>query len=97
MVRYETLLAALAVSAPTLWDAFATGNTPVDTALFRFLLAVPVCAVGLLLLRKVFEVYAVERPAVAAATQALDETRDVFARRREDSTRADAGATQREP
>jgi hypothetical protein len=84
MIRFETLLAALVVSTPTLWDAFATGNTPVDTALIRFLIAVPVCGVAFLLLRKVFTLYSVERPAVAAATQALDETREVYARRRED-------------
>jgi hypothetical protein len=90
MVRFETLLVALVVSAPTLWDAFTTGNTPVDTALLRFLLAVPVCALGLALLRKVFRAYSGPSAAVVAAEHALEETREVLARRRDDAARTEA-------
>jgi hypothetical protein len=85
MVRFDSLLAALVVSAPAFWDAFTTGNTSVDTALLRFLIAVPVCAIGLMLVRKVFEAYAPKAKAVEAAEQALEETRAVFERRREDA------------
>jgi hypothetical protein len=97
MVRFETLLAALAVSAPTLWGAFVSGNTSVDTALLRFLLAVPVCAVGFMLLRKVFTAYSGPTVAVVAAEQALDDTREVLARRREDAARADAAGVPSQP
>jgi hypothetical protein len=85
MIRFDVLLAALLVSAPTLWDAFTTGNTTVDTALIRFLIAVPVCAVALLLLRKVFDAYSGPSVAVQAAEQALEDTRAVYGRRRSDA------------
>ncbi|MDQ1676833.1 MAG: hypothetical protein QOC93_1977 [Actinomycetota bacterium] len=85
MIRLETLMAALAVSAPTLWGAFVVGDTTVDTALVRFLLAVPVCAVGLMLLRKVFQAYSGPSATVVAAEQALHDTRASFARRRADA------------
>jgi hypothetical protein len=88
MLRFETLLAALAVSAPTLWGAFVVGDTTVDTALMRFLIAVPVCAFGLFLLRKVFQAYSGPSVTVVAAEQALEATRAAFARRREDGTGA---------
>jgi hypothetical protein len=92
MVRFETLLAALVVSTPTLWGAFVVGDTTVDTALMRFLIAVPVCALGLLLLRKVFQAYAGPTATVAAAEQALEDTRASFARRREDGAGAELAA-----
>jgi hypothetical protein len=94
MVRFETLLAALAVSAPTLWGAFVTGNTSVDTALLRFLLAVPVCAVGFMLLRKVFSG---PTAAVVAAEKALDDTREILGRRRDDAGRTDAAVASGQP
>jgi hypothetical protein len=84
MIRFDVLVAALLLSTPTLWDAFTTGNTSVDTALLRFLIAVPVCAVAMMLLRKVFQAYAGPTPAVQAAEQALEDTRAVYGRRRED-------------
>ncbi|HEY0487214.1 MAG TPA: hypothetical protein VGD72_13295 [Mycobacteriales bacterium] len=85
MIRFDVLIAALLMSAPTLWDAFSTGNTPVDTALVRFLVAVPVCAVALALLRRVFRPHPGPSPAVRAAEQALEETRAVYGRRRQDA------------
>jgi hypothetical protein len=85
MIRFDVLMVALLVSAPSLWDAFSTGNTSVDTALLRFLIAVPVCAVALLLLRRVFEAYSGPTVAVRAAEQALEETRAVYGRRRADA------------
>jgi hypothetical protein len=92
MVRFETLLAALAVSGPTLWGAFVTGDTAVDVALVRFLIAVPVCGFGLFLLRKVFEAYSGPSSTVVAAEQALEETRASFARRRSDGPAAELAA-----
>jgi hypothetical protein len=58
MLRIEVLLAALLVSSPTLYEALVTGDTSVDTALIRFLLAIPVCGIGLLMVRKLFDAYA---------------------------------------
>jgi hypothetical protein len=92
MVRFETLLAALLITAPVLWDAFTTGNTSVDTALLRFLIAVPVCALALALLRRVFQAYAGPSQAVVAAEQALDETREILARRRDDGRHTETTA-----
>jgi hypothetical protein len=89
MIRFETLLAALVVSAPTLWGAFVVGDTTVDVALMRFLVAVPVCAFGLFLVRKVFQAYAGPSASVAAAEKALADTRASFARRRGDAAGAD--------
>jgi hypothetical protein len=85
MIRFDVLLAALLVTAPTWWDAFVTGRTSVDTGLIRFLIAVPVCALALGLIRKIFTQY--ERPArprspeVAAAVAALSQGEE---RRRSD-------------
>jgi hypothetical protein len=95
MLRFETLVAALLVSAPALWDAFTTGNTSVDTALIRFLIAVPVCGIGLLLIRKLFDAYTLQRPAMAAAEQALDETRAVLQSRRRGDAPVGPEATSR--
>ena len=93
MVRFETLLAALVVSAPTLWGAFVVGDTAVDTALMRFLIAVPVCGFGLFLVRKVFQAYAGPSQTVLAAEQALEETRASFARRTADAAGRDPSAS----
>jgi hypothetical protein len=42
---------ALVFSAPTLWQAFVTEHISVDTALVRFLIAIPVAAVLLAIVR----------------------------------------------
>jgi len=49
-VRPTTVLAAAAVSAPALWQAYE-GTLPVTTALLRFVIAVPVAALAFGLLR----------------------------------------------
>jgi hypothetical protein len=45
MFRASVLALALVFSAPALWRACVDQNVPLDTALVRFLLAVPVAAV----------------------------------------------------
>lgn len=51
MLRPSTLVLALLFSSPILWQALVDGSVPVDTALVRFLIALPVAAVLLGLVR----------------------------------------------
>lgn len=45
MLRGSVLLAALLFSAPTFWQAFVRQDISIDTAIVRFLIALPVAAV----------------------------------------------------
>jgi len=58
VLRPSVLGLALLLSTPALWAAFASGSMGVTTALIRFLIAVPVAALMLSLLRMVTEGYA---------------------------------------
>jgi hypothetical protein len=51
MFRWSTIMLALCLSAPVLWKALMDQTVPVDTAVVRFLLALPVAAVLLALFR----------------------------------------------
>lgn len=51
MFRWSVLLLALALSTPALWSAFVGGSMSVTTAGIRFLIAVPIAAVMLAVLR----------------------------------------------
>jgi K+-sensing histidine kinase KdpD len=51
MLRWSTIALALMLSAPTLWQALVDQTVPVDTAVLRFLLAVPIAAILLGLVR----------------------------------------------
>ncbi len=51
MLRPSTLALALLISSPILWQALVDGTVSVDTALIRFLIALPVAGVLLGLLR----------------------------------------------
>lgn len=62
MPRPLTLVLAALVSAPALWSAFVVGTMSVQTALIRFLVAVPVCALLLAGFRAVLGAYAGEEP-----------------------------------
>ena len=62
MLRLEVLLVAALVTAPALWAAIVQGSMPLDTALIRYLIAIPVCALGLALLRSVYGGYAATVP-----------------------------------
>lgn len=78
MLRPSVLGLALLLSTPALWEAFASGSIGVTTALIRFLIAVPVAALMLSLLRTVTEGYArsAARRARAALIAAALESRD---------------------
>ena len=58
MLRPSVLGLALLLSAPALWAAFAAGSLDMTTALIRFLIAMPVAALMVALLRRVTASYA---------------------------------------
>lgn len=78
MLRPSVLGLALVLSTPALWAAFASGSMGVTTALIRFLIAVPVAALMLSLLRTVTEGYtrAAARRARAALIAAAAQSQD---------------------
>lgn len=47
MFRTSVLLLALLLSSPALWQALVSGSMPLQTALIRFLIGIPVAAVML--------------------------------------------------
>ncbi|MGI8664636.1 MAG: hypothetical protein ACR2N4_01145 [Jatrophihabitans sp.] len=73
MFRPSVLGLALALSSTALWSAFVTASMSVTTALIRFLIAVPVAALMLLLLRAVVAGYHT-LPSLEAAGVAADAT-----------------------
>jgi hypothetical protein len=78
MLRPSVLGLAILLSTPALWSAFATGSLGITTALIRFLIAVPVAALMLTLLRMVTAGYSRQalRRELAAAVAARSEARD---------------------
>ena len=72
MLRPSTLGLAVLLSTPALWAAFAAGSLGITTALIRFLIAVPVAALMVTLLRMVTASYsrqALRRQLAAAAVE----------------------------
>lgn len=51
MLRGSVLLVALLISAPVLWQALVDQTVGVESAVIRFLIAVPVAAVLMAMLR----------------------------------------------
>ncbi len=51
MFRRSVLICALLFSAPTLWDAFVTKSATPEDAAIRFLIAMPVAALLLAIVR----------------------------------------------
>ena len=45
MFQMPVLFIAVVISSPALWQALVVGSMPVETALIRFLIAMPVAAV----------------------------------------------------
>lgn len=45
MLRAPVLLVALLISSPIIWQALVDGSVSVETAVVRFLIAIPVAAV----------------------------------------------------
>lgn len=62
MFRGSVLLCALLFAAPTLWQALVDQTISVETALIRFLIAVPVAAILLGLVRSAMDKPSAERP-----------------------------------
>jgi hypothetical protein len=78
MLRPSVLGLAILLSTPALWSAFAVGSMDVTAALIRFLIAVPVAALMLNLLRMVTAGYSRQalRRQLAAAVAARREVGD---------------------
>lgn len=57
LAGFPTLFLAVAIASPALWSAFVTGDLDRTTALTRLLIAVPVAAVMLALVRSVTSGY----------------------------------------
>jgi hypothetical protein len=80
LVNPATLLLAAAVSSPALYQAFVTDEMDPTTAMFRYLLAVPVCGVMMAILNgltadyrtKQLEARHAERVAAQAEARSLD-------------------------
>jgi hypothetical protein len=61
MLRGSVLLCALLFSAPTLWQALVDQSISIDAALVRFLIAIPVAAALLGLVRSAMRKQPVRR------------------------------------
>lgn len=71
MFKPSVLMLALALSSTTLWSAFVSGSMSITAALIRFLIAVPVAAAMLLVLRMVTSSY--QKAAAAESKSGEDE------------------------
>lgn len=76
MLRPSVLGLAVLLSLPALWAAFAAGSMGVTTALIRFLIAVPVAALMMSLLRMVTDSYSRQTLRRNAAAVALAQARE---------------------
>ncbi|WP_375490410.1 hypothetical protein [uncultured Jatrophihabitans sp.] len=65
MLRWSVLLGALLVTAPTIWAAFGAQTISVSSALVHYLVAVPIVAVLLALVRLAARPAAPRRPGTA--------------------------------
>jgi hypothetical protein len=73
LFRPSTLALAAAIAAPALWHAFAAHDLPASTALLRFLIAVPVSALMLTVVRAMTAPYRRRsEPAIRAVAERLD-------------------------
>ena len=72
LIRPATLVLALLMAGPALWQAFVTGGLDVTSALGRFLIAVPVAAAMVWVISLLTESY---RKALAAREQAALDAR----------------------
>jgi len=53
LARWSTLLLAALIASPALWHAFVSGDLDYATAATRYLIAIPVSAIMLAILRSV--------------------------------------------
>jgi hypothetical protein len=75
LARPGTLAVAAAIASPALWHAFVRQDLPPSTALLRFLIAVPVSAAMLALLRALTASYRQPEPPIRAVAERLDTAR----------------------
>ncbi len=75
LVRPSTMLLAGVIAAPAIYHAAVTHELPGADALFRYLIAVPVAAALLAVLRKVTAGYGRQERTVRAAAERLDDER----------------------
>jgi hypothetical protein len=67
--RLPVLLLALTLSSPALWSAFVSGSMSLETALIRFLIAMPIAALMATVFRSIVRLY--ERDSVSARRREL--------------------------
>jgi hypothetical protein len=75
--NYATLAVAAAIDSPAIWHAAVVQDLDGMTALYRFLIAVPVAAIMLSILRAVTETYGRDARTIRARAQRLDESEPV--------------------
>lgn len=75
MLRTPVLGLALVLSTPALWSAFVTGSMSLQTAMIRFLIAIPIAAAMLCVLQAMMQAYQRQSRRVARS-QLLARTQD---------------------
>lgn len=93
LARFSTLFVALLIASPALWSAFVTKELDPTTALLRFLIAVPVAAVMLAVVRMVTKDFGKDSPAedTDATVRVEAIAGEPMARRSTDDRTIDAG------
>jgi hypothetical protein len=76
LARLDVLLVAALVSSPTFWSAFVDGTESVETALLRYVIALPICALAMGLVRKLFQGYALQAVATKVRDKAAEREPD---------------------
>jgi hypothetical protein len=74
---YLTLAVAAAMDSPAIWHAAVVQDLDGMSALYRYLIAVPVAAIMLSILRSVTETYGRGEQTIRARALRLDETEPV--------------------
>jgi hypothetical protein len=74
---YTTLAVAAAIDSPAIWHAAVVQDLDGMTALYRYLIAVPVAAVMLAVLHSITEGYGRGEEPIRAHAQRLDEAEPV--------------------
>jgi hypothetical protein len=72
LVRPSTLALAAAIDAPAIWNAAVAQDLPGTAALFRFLIAVPIAAAMLAILRGMTASYRHPDTPIQAVAERLD-------------------------
>jgi hypothetical protein len=88
LASYPTLVIAAAMDSPAIWHAMVRHDLGGMTALYRFLIAVPVAAIMLSVLRSVTETYGRGEQPIQARAQRLDETEPLTATIEDGESRA---------